>query len=100
MPARYAAPELVTFATALLERAGLEADKARVVAEILVEGDLLGHATHGLHLLAPYLNELEKGTMTKSGEPHILQKLLPEFQHLHTSFNIPELSATILLKDS
>jgi L-lactate dehydrogenase len=56
----------------LLVGAGLEPDKARTVAEILVEGDLLGHTTHGLQLLAPYLTELENGTMTKEGQPLVV----------------------------
>lgn len=72
MSSRYTATALIDLARALLERAGLEADKARVVAEILVEGDLLGHNTHGLALLASYLAELEKGGMRKSGEPEVL----------------------------
>ena len=71
-PIRYRAEELVRFATALLDKAGLESDKSKVVAEILVEGDLLGHTTHGLQLLAPYLNDLEKGGMTKSGSPRVI----------------------------
>ena len=45
---------------------------ARDVADILVIGDLLGHTTHGLALLAPYLSEIEKGAMQKSGEPSIV----------------------------
>ncbi len=72
MPDRFAATELTTFATALLQAAGLDADKAHVVAEILVEGDLLGHTTHGLQLLARYLDELEKGSMAKSGGPRVI----------------------------
>ena len=72
MSARHPADQLVAFATALLSRAGLDADKARVVAEILVEADLLGHTTHGLALLAGYLGEIEKGGMTKTGEPRVL----------------------------
>lgn len=72
MSARYSAPELVAFATALLRRAGLDEAKAQAVAEILVEADLLGHNTHGLHLLASYLSEIEKGSMTKTGEPRII----------------------------
>ena len=72
MPARHSAPALIAYATALLTRVGLDADKAAVVAEILTEGDLLGHTTHGLALLAPYLRELEKGAMTKSGEPLVV----------------------------
>jgi LDH2 family malate/lactate/ureidoglycolate dehydrogenase len=67
MIARYAAQDLHNFALALLERAGLDAPLARDVAEILVEGDLLGHDTHGLALLAGYLGELDKGSMTKRG---------------------------------
>jgi LDH2 family malate/lactate/ureidoglycolate dehydrogenase len=69
---RYPAPELITFATALLTGAGLEPEKAATVAEILVEGDLLGHTTHGLQLLAPYLAEIEKGGMTREGEPGVV----------------------------
>jgi len=65
---RYAAESLVAFATSLVERSGASADIARDVADVLVTGDLLGHTTHGLALLAPYLGEFEKGTMQKSGE--------------------------------
>src|SRR4026209_907144 len=69
---KYRAEDLIRYATALLDKAGLEADKSKVVAGILVEGDLLGHTTHGLQLLAPYLNDLEKGGMTGSGAPRAI----------------------------
>src|SRR5688572_20796886 len=72
MSVRYPAAVLIDFAHALLQRAGLDADKARAVAEILVEGDLLGHTTHGLALLAPYLADLEQGRMTREGEPRVV----------------------------
>jgi LDH2 family malate/lactate/ureidoglycolate dehydrogenase len=72
MPDRPSAAALREFATSLLTRAGLERDKAAAVAEILVEGDLLGHTTHGLALLPAYLNEVEKGSMTASGEPAVI----------------------------
>ncbi|MGH6754945.1 MAG: Ldh family oxidoreductase, partial [Bradyrhizobium sp.] len=45
---------------------------ARDVAEILVEGDLLRHDTHGLSLLSGYLGELKRGGMKRSGEVHTL----------------------------
>ncbi|HSN45927.1 MAG TPA: Ldh family oxidoreductase [Casimicrobiaceae bacterium] len=70
-PPRYAAPELVAFANGLLRRVGVRDDIAATVADVLVTGDLLGHTTHGLGLLAPYLGELEKGTMTATGEPRV-----------------------------
>lgn len=69
---RYRAADLEGFAAALLEKAGLEPEKSRVVARILVEGDLLGHNTHGLQLLAPYLNDLSTGKMTPKGEPRVI----------------------------
>src|SRR5688572_30691305 len=72
MTVRHSAESLRQFAHALLTRVGLEADKASSVADILVEGDLLGHTTHGLALLPQYLGEVEKGGMTKSGSPVVV----------------------------
>jgi LDH2 family malate/lactate/ureidoglycolate dehydrogenase len=71
--ARYPAGELVAFATRLLAGAGLPDDRARVVAEVLVEADLLGHTTHGLDMLARYLREIETGSMARTGEPEVLR---------------------------
>ncbi|MEO1090106.1 MAG: Ldh family oxidoreductase [Pseudomonadota bacterium] len=67
MTDRHPAAALVALARVLLEDAGLEPAKAAVVAEVLVEADLLGHDTHGLQLLLPYLGALDAGTMTASG---------------------------------
>src|SRR3954463_4125809 len=72
MSSRPSAADLIAFARALLERLGLDDDKARATAEILVEGDLLGHTTHGLALLAAYLADVEKGKMTGGGEPAVV----------------------------
>jgi len=69
---RYRAEDLIRYASALLDKTGLEPEKSSVVAQILVEGDLLGHTTHGLQLLSPYLGDLEKGGMTKSGMPRVI----------------------------
>ena len=71
---RYPADTLQAFACSLLVAAGLERDMAAVVAEVLLEGDLLGHDTHGLALLAPYLGELERGTMAKSGSRRVIEQ--------------------------
>ena len=73
-PTRYPADALREFAGALLERAGVRADIATDVAAILLDGDLLGHTTHGLALLAPYLDELANDRMAKSGEPEVLNR--------------------------
>lgn len=68
----YRADALVAYADALLQKAGLAAPKAAVVARTLVEGDLLGHDTHGLALLAGYVKELESAGMTRDGAPVVL----------------------------
>jgi len=70
--AAYPAEELVAFADQLFRAAGLDEKKARTVAEVLVEGDLLGHTTHGLALAAPYLKAVLDGSMTAKGEPEVV----------------------------
>ncbi len=69
---RIAATALTRFAQALLVRAGLPDDQAQAVAAVLVDGDLMGHTTHGLQLLAGYLGEIEKRGMAVEGEPEVL----------------------------
>ncbi len=69
---RYHAAALTGFALQLLQAAGTELAPAEAVARTLVDGDLLGHDTHGLALLAPYIKEIENGTMTCSGQPAVL----------------------------
>ncbi|MGO7808044.1 Ldh family oxidoreductase, partial [Rhizobium ruizarguesonis] len=46
---------LTQFAKQILTRAGMEADKAETTAAVLVEGDMIGHDTHGVSLLNWYV---------------------------------------------
>ena len=69
---RYVASDLITFAVRLMQAAGLAEDRAQVVAEILVEADLMGHSTHGLQLLAAYLGEFEADSMTMEGRARVI----------------------------
>jgi L-lactate dehydrogenase len=71
---RYPAPALTRYAEGLLAAAGVRADIAATTARILVEGDLLGHTTHGLALLPSYLRQLAAGSMAKAGEPVVLHE--------------------------
>ncbi|MDA3949555.1 MAG: Ldh family oxidoreductase [Spirochaeta sp.] len=70
---RYSHKELQHMAKTLLERAGQSADVAEVIADILVEADMMGHATHGLNLLPAYLEELADGGMDASGEIDVVR---------------------------
>jgi L-lactate dehydrogenase len=69
---RYDAAALTAFATQVFQKAGLDPERARIVADVLVEADLIGHTTHGLALLELYATELVDGGMAASGEPEIL----------------------------
>ena len=69
---RYNADQLTDFAVTLLQHVGLEKSRAVIVAKTLVEADLMGHDTHGLQLLSPYVHELDSGGMEKIGEPEVI----------------------------
>ncbi len=66
------AHQLERLATDLLVAAGMPMEKAASVATVLVDGDLMGHTTHGLQLLGPYLQEIEAGSMSVEGAPTVL----------------------------
>jgi LDH2 family malate/lactate/ureidoglycolate dehydrogenase len=72
MTDRYDPQALTAFAARLFESVGLDEDKARATADILVEGDLMGHTTHGLALLGQYQDEAAAGRMLGTGEPDIV----------------------------
>ena len=72
MKEKFQASSLVTFAARALKSSGMQLEMAQDVAEVLVEGDLYGHDTHGLALLTPYINVLKKGQMRGSGEIDIV----------------------------
>lgn len=68
----YSHTDLIQFARDVLAVAGLNTNKALVVAETLVEADLMGHTTHGLQLLPLYVKEVSEGKMTRDGEPTVI----------------------------
>ena len=56
----------------LLTGGGLEAAKAEIVAEVLVEADMIGHATHGVGLAGSYIDALGTGELRGAGEMTVL----------------------------
>ncbi|MCB9307330.1 MAG: Ldh family oxidoreductase [Lewinellaceae bacterium] len=72
---RYRHSDLTGLAASLLSKAGLDDACSRVVADTLLEAELLGHRTHGLALLQVYLQEIESGNMSKSGMPQTVNDL-------------------------
>ncbi|MBK4216005.1 Ldh family oxidoreductase [Paracoccus caeni] len=69
---RFARADLLSFAETLLTRAGMEPDKAAVTAEVLIEGDMIGHETHGLQLMHWYLECLADGSLNGVGSYEVV----------------------------
>jgi LDH2 family malate/lactate/ureidoglycolate dehydrogenase len=69
---RYDASALIDFGAGLFAAAGMPGERARLVSELLVEGDLMGHDTHGLAQAPAYLGALERGDMKPDGEPAVI----------------------------
>ena len=69
---RHDRDELLRYAESLLTRAGMEADKATVTAAVLVEGDMIGHETHGLQLMHWYLECLGDGSLNGTGSYEVV----------------------------
>lgn len=76
MAHRYSVQSLLDFTHAVNRHAGLSDSTSRDIARILVEGDLLGHDTHGLQLLTPYLNAFKSGAMLGDGDPQEITRRL------------------------
>ncbi len=68
MSPRYDAESLLNCAKALCINSGMSEQCAHDVATVLTEGDLLGHDTHGLMLLKPYLSAIKNGNMLGDGD--------------------------------
>lgn len=73
---RYPVHELLALATRLLVKGGCRPDIAQVVAQVLVEADLLGHDTHGLAQLPGYLAQLKEGLMQGDAQVQVLRSRL------------------------
>ena len=71
LPIKYRADELVCSHRRSRE-AGMPRDRARMVADVIVEADLLGHDTHGLDQLAGYLVQIQEGRLRTSGDPEVV----------------------------
>lgn len=55
-----------------LAASGMDEEKSAVTARILVEGDMIGHETHGVALLPWYLNALADGLLRGTGDYEIV----------------------------
>ncbi|GAB3965349.1 Ldh family oxidoreductase [Plantactinospora veratri] len=73
-PVAVPADELVEIAARILATAGSPEPTARAVAVSLVESDLVGHDSHGVRRLVPYLDAVRGGMIDPSAEPVIRRR--------------------------
>lgn len=72
MPKLYSHQSLLTFGTSLFEATGLAQQRARTLASVFLEADLLGFTTHGMHRISLNLQWLQDGVSRMQGEPEVL----------------------------
>ncbi|MEU1290617.1 Ldh family oxidoreductase, partial [Kitasatospora sp. NPDC005856] len=66
---RFGTAALTEAAIGSLTDAGVGADRAALVARVLVDADVRGHFSHGVGLLPMYLDRLGKGGIDPAAEP-------------------------------
>ena len=69
----YPVASLVSLASDLFVAAGMDEDKAKCVAKVLVTGDMVGQRTHGMALCAAYIEQIDKGLMSLHGDPEVVR---------------------------
>ncbi len=62
------------YATAIFQAAGLPEDQARMVADHLVDANLVGHDSHGIIRIPGYVRQLQAGTIRPVGQPKIVRE--------------------------
>ncbi|WP_326594980.1 Ldh family oxidoreductase [Streptomyces brevispora] len=71
---RFTVAALTDAAVGSLTAAGVEADRAALVARVLVDADVRGHFSHGVGLLPMYLDRLERGGIDPDAKPEWLSE--------------------------
>lgn len=69
---RFDSAKLRAMVSELFEAAGVDADKASVMAECLTEADMIGHFTHGLALVPDYVQALKDGVINGTGDLRVI----------------------------
>jgi L-2-hydroxycarboxylate dehydrogenase (NAD+) len=70
--APFPAPVLRQMMEQLLAAAGCESEAARVTADVLLEADLRGYATHGLLRLPTMIRRLQTGMINRAAQPRVV----------------------------
>jgi hydroxycarboxylate dehydrogenase B len=66
--------QLESFVTSIFEKAGAPRPHAQVVANHLIESNLLGHDSHGVLRVAQYCSAIESGELAPDARPELLKE--------------------------
>lgn len=69
----YSVDALASFAASLLSAAGMDDEKARTVARLLILTDMMGRRTHGLAIAPLYIEDIRKGAMQVTGQHGVVR---------------------------
>ena len=72
--AKISSPDLLAFARAIFEAAGLPTDQAYTLSGHLVESNLVGHDSHGVIRIPQYVNLLQSGNVRPFGDHEIVRE--------------------------
>ncbi len=70
----FPAGELRHLAIAALQKAGVADDDARIIADVLVESELRGVATHGMVMLPLYIRRLQRGQVNPRPDIRVVKE--------------------------
>jgi uncharacterized oxidoreductase len=70
----FAAEDLRTMTGAVFEAAGFPTDKARLIARLMVESNLVGHDSHGVRHIPIYVSRVRDGLIRPEAEPRIVEE--------------------------
>ena len=74
MPKHISPDRLTEFCVAVLIHAGISADDARVISDVLVMTDTWGTFSHGTGRLANYLSTMRTGGISHSAKPEVIDE--------------------------
>lgn len=70
----FAAEDLRTMTARAFEAAGFAAEKAQLIARLMVESNLVGHDSHGVRHIPIYVSRIRDGLIRPDAEPRIVEE--------------------------
>jgi uncharacterized oxidoreductase len=68
---RFSATELRKLGVSILKRLGAPTEYAELVVDMLIEANLVGHDSHGIHYIIRYAERIEKGIIDPKAKPEV-----------------------------